>query len=494
MSDSSANPDKIQKRGDSSGAEPAALSSIDHSIRVPVVLFAAAAIAWLLVGSVFGLITSFKLHTAGFLGNWEWLTYGRVRPATTTVFLYGWATNAGFAAGFWIMARLSRNLLQNGTLLNTAAVFWNIGVLVAVAGILLGDLNAREGLEMPGYAAPILLLAFVFIAVWTVLTFCYRRSRHAYVSQWYILAALFWFPAIFGIAMLMTVYAPARGILQSVVGWWYTHNLYALWLTPLGLAAVYYIIPKVLGKPVHSYYLASAGFWSYLFFASWAGMHHLSGGPVPAWIVSTGVTASLLVLFPVFIIGLNHHLAMKGNFAVLRTSPGLRFAYFGAVAFTAVSVVAALTSFRSVKEVLHFTHFTDGQMQWGLYAWFTMAMFGAFYYFLPRVLGREWPSSTLIRVHFWSSASGIVLYVFAMCIGGWIQGSQMNNPEAYPDFVEIVRNTLPWLVMASLGGLILLVGHAAFALHCLWLLLLPKTAEAGASLTSEPESMKLAAK
>ncbi len=487
MSDSSSNPDYTKQGAAASGA-------IDRSMRAPVVLFAAAGVFWLLVGTLLALITSFKLHTPGFLGNWEWLTYGRVRPAYTTVFLYGWATNAGLAVGFWIMARLSRNVLQRGTILNTAAVFWNVGVLVGVAGIFFGDLTAREWLEMPGYAAPILMLAYVLIALWVVLTFQYRNSKYTYVSQWYLLAALFWFPAIFGTAQLMAVYAPARGVLQEVVGWWFAHNLYALWLTPIGLASVYYLLPKILGKPVHSYYLTSVAFWSYLVFAGWAGMHYLAGGPVPAWIISAGVTGALLVLFPVFIIGINHHRAMAGSFGMLRTSPALRFTYFAAVAFTTVSVVAAIAAFRGVKEIVHFTYFTDGLMQWGVYAWFTMAMFGALYYLLPRVLQRAWPSPTLISLHFWTSAAGIGLYVFAMCVGGWIQGLQMNNPEAYPEFVDITRNTLPWLVMASLGGLLLFVAHVAFAIHCLWLLLRPETAENRSMLTAEPKTMKVAAK
>ena len=37
-----------------------------------------------------------------------------------------------------------------------------------------------------------------------------------------------------------------------------------------------------------------------------------------------------------------------------------------------------------------------------------MVMFGAIYFMLPRILQREWPSASLISVHFWGTAIGIM--------------------------------------------------------------------------------------
>ena len=34
----------------------------------------------------------------------------------------------------------------------------------------------------------------------------------------------------------------------------------------------YYMIPKVIGRPVYSYHLATIGFWTYALFSSWTGM------------------------------------------------------------------------------------------------------------------------------------------------------------------------------------------------------------------------------
>ena len=379
----------------------AELSEIDASTKWPVIVFLLSALVWLLIGTVFALISSIKLHTPEFLGNYEWLTFGRARTAHLNSVIYGWSTNAAFAVAFWLMARLSRAELRHAGVLIVAACFWNLGVTLGVIGILAGDSTSIEWLEMPSYATPLLFVAYALVGAWAVITFRFRKAEHIYVSQWYMLAALFWFPWLYSIAQIMLIFDPARGTVQALVNWWFAHNVLGLWFTPIGLAAAYYFIPKVLGKPIHSYYLSVLGFWSLAIFYNWAGVHHLIGGPVPAWVISAGIAASLMMVIPVVVTAINHHLTMVGSFGALRYSPTLRFVVFGAVNYTLVSLTGSAMAIRSVNEITHFTHFTVGHAHQGMYAFFTMVMFGSIYYILPRILLKEWPSAALIRTHFW---------------------------------------------------------------------------------------------
>jgi cytochrome c oxidase cbb3-type subunit 1 len=123
-----------------------------------------------------------------------------------------------------------------------------------------------------------------------------------------------------------------------------------------------------------------------------------------------------------------------------------------------------------------------------MYAFFTMVMFGSIYFMLPRILHREWPSASLISLHFWATAIGISLYVVGLSIGGAIQGLQMNDPDKYPVFVDIVKNTLPWLYSRSVSGVILTIGHIAFAVNFGWMLFKrsPDTAEAPTLFRTPP--------
>jgi cytochrome c oxidase cbb3-type subunit 1 len=252
-----------------------------------------------------------------------------------------------------------------------------------------------------------------------------------------------------------------------------------LWLTPIALATAYYLIPKVLGRPIHSYYLSVIGFWALALFYNWAGVHHLIGGPVPAWVISAGTVASVMMVIPVIVTAINHHLTVVGCHKEGWASPTIRFVVFGAINYTVVSLFGSAMALRGVNEVTHFTHYTVGHAHHGVYGFFTMIMFGAVYYMMPRLLFREWRNAFLIKVHWWMCGMGLILMVAALQIGGWFQGLQMNalSEDGTPlySFIQVVENTKPWLWLRSLSGLMIVVGHFAFAINVFWMVFSPRT-------------------
>ncbi len=444
------------------------LHEIDGSIRFPALFFVVSAILWLVVGTALTLITALQSYQPGFMSGCEFVTYGRLYPAAVNAMLFGWGCNVIFAVALWIMARLSLAPIRSGGLLIVAGLFWNVGVKVGLFGILAGHLNSAEGLELPGYATPILLIAYAFIGVWGILAFRARQGQGVYVSQWYILGALFWFPWFYTVAEFMVVWFPARGVVQSITSAWFTGNVQNLWLTPMALATAYYVIPKVLGRPIHSYNLALLGFVSLALLGSWTGVAQLIGGPVPIWVSSVGIVASVMMVVPVITVSLNLYLSVKGSRAEIWRSPALRFVMFGIMSYFFASMIGSVMTFRSISEITHFTTFISGQSLHLTYAFFSMVMFGGLYFMVPRLTKVEWPSSTLIFLHFWGSAFGITISVVALLIGGWISGNQMN--DAAVPFIDVVQSTLPWLKIRSIGEVCLAVGHIAFALNFFWML------------------------
>jgi cytochrome c oxidase cbb3-type subunit 1 len=434
---------------------------IDASCRGPVLYFAASSVAWLLVGTVLALLASVKLHSPYFLTGSAELTFGRARMAHLQAVALGWSSMAVMAAVVWLMCRLSRVEVVYPKLLILAGTLWNIGTFLAVFGIIFGRGQSVEWLDAPQEVPPFLVAGVGLVSAWTVATFRRRRERHVYVSQWYILAAMFWFPWLYTVAVLMIFWVPATGVIQPVVNWWFAHNFLGLWITPVGVGAAYYLIPKIIGRPIHSYYLSILGFWSLALFYSWAGMHHLIGGPLPAWVVTASIVGSMMMFIPVIAVAINHHMTMLGHFHRLRYSPALRFTVFGAITYTAVSFQGSVESLRDFSEVAHFTHYTVAHAHLGLYGFFTMVLFGLFYYMIPRLTGREWASPGLIRMHFWCDAIGITLYFAALSIGGWWQGRMLNDPNV--PFANIVEYVRPYLFSRSVAGGLIGVGHLAFA-------------------------------
>jgi len=440
----------------------AARVQIDRSCREVVCFWYGSSVLWLLFGSALAMVASVKLHTPGFLADAEWLTFGRVRPAHLNTVIYGWASMSGVGTLLWLMARLCKLPLPWREGLILAGVYWNLMVAIGTIQILVGNGTSVEWLEFPWWISIPLGAAFALLIALTAKMIRDRRERHLYVSQWYLFGSTLWFPILY-IAATVLLHSPAAvGVAKGTANWWFAHNVLGLWLTPIGLASAYYFIPKVLGKPIHSYYLSIIGFWTLALFYNWAGTHHLIGGPLPAWLVTLGTVGSVMMLVPVITVAVNHHLTMVGSFRQLRVSPTLRFVVFGAMSYTLVSIQGSLTALRSVSETSHFTHYTVAHAHLGVYAFFSMIAFGAMYYVMPRLVQREWISSRLIKIHFWCSASGIALYWAGLTLGGWLQGLWMNDPEI--PFLSVVESLVPYLWSRSVAGSLMTVGHVAFGI------------------------------
>jgi len=459
--------------------------AVDQAARPIVTAFFLTSLFWLLMGSVLAIAASIKLHHPYFLGANEWLTFGRVRPAHLNTMAYGWVSSASIGVGLWLMSRLTRVPIRNSLWMKLSLFLWNIGLLAGTIGILRGDSTSIEWLEFPGYAAPFLIAAFSINMVELIHMMLNRPPGHVYISQWYILAAFCWFPWLYATAVILLICFPVNAPAMPPINWWYAHNALGLWFTPIGLAAAYYLIPKVIGKPIHSYYLSMVGFWSLAFFYAWNGMHHLIGGPFPAWLISASIAASVMMLVPVITVASNHHMTMKGSFHMLKWSPTLRFVVFAAMSYTVVSVQGSMTAIRPINQITHFTHYTIGHAHIGMYAFVTMMLFGAMYYIVPRLWNREWPSAFLIKAHFWLCVVGVTLMSVSLTWGGLIQGWEMNKADK--GFMEILALTLPFLQARSVSGGILTLAHLIFTLSFL-LVITGWTRKAGSpTLLAKPE-------
>jgi cytochrome c oxidase cbb3-type subunit 1 len=89
------------------------------------------------------------------------------------------------------------------------------------------------------------------------------------------------------------------------------------------------------------------------------------------------------------------------------------------------AVLSAMSSTFLFGKHLQFTHFVAGLDMLAFYGFFSMTMFGAFYFIVPRITGAEWPSGARIRTHFWFSTYGIITMVVATLVGGIAQGGDL---------------------------------------------------------------------
>ena len=458
-------PDDASMAGGDLPAEQAnhfdtARAGIDQVSQRPVVVLLTGAIVWLVLGSVFGLLASLKLHWPDLLSDSAALTFGRVRTAHLNMVIYGWLSLAGIAIAMWVSPRIFHTPLHFPKLPVVGAVLWNAAVAIGVVAITSGWTDGQEWLEIPWQIDGLLAVAGAFFAVPLIATALARKVEHIYVTGWYFLGALCWFPVLFIIANVPGLYS---GVQQATVNWWFAHNVLGLWLTPLGVGAAYYFIPKIIGKPIYSYCLSLLGFWALALFYSQVGIHHLIGGPVPTWVVTLSIVHSIMMFIPVIAVAINQHVTVMHNFWAVRESIPLRFVSLGALMYTAASFQGSITALRSVNTVTHFTQYTVAHAHLGVYAFVSFVMFGAIYQMMPRLTGRPWPWPGLIAAHFWIAVVGFALYFIPLTIGGVLQGlAMLDSTRPFSASAVLLK---PYLQARSVGGTLMTIGHLIFAAH-----------------------------
>ena len=437
----------------------AEVTASDNAARWPLLLLIFMAIKWLVLSGILSLISSIQLVQPAFLADCAWFTHGRVVALQESIFVYGWAANAGLAIALFVLSRLGGSALRAGNWVIVGTLFWNIAIALGLIGIVTGDATSIAFLQLPRYVQLIMVFAYSAISVAGVLAWVGRRSESTFAAQWYAVAALFLFPWLFSAAQVMLLWSPVRGALQAVAGGWYAQGAWTLWLAPLALAAAYYIVPKVTGRALPSYEFAPHAFWCLLVLGAFTGGRHLVGGPVPAWIASVAIVSCTLLLFHYFVVFLN----LRGAFGGGGTA--LDFIASGLAAYFLGGLADAVTAFRDIAVVTQFTHIDAAQQQLALYGGFTLIIFGAIYYAVPRLSGQPWASTMLITCHRVPALLGVVLLVTSLALAGWMQGHDLLDPKI--SFADITAHTRNWLLIAVAAQALLLLGNLVFFVNFL---------------------------
>ena len=439
---------------------PITCAEIDASSR-PLLLLVVSAALWLVVGSILGLISSLTFHAPKMFADCAAMSFGRSHPAANNAFLYGFAVPAGLAVLLWLAGRIGRTKLIGAPLVVLGWLLWNIGVTVGVLGILQGENTGHEWLEFSRSASGFLLIGYVAVALAGVLTFRARKEGKLELSQWFILAALFWFPWIYSTSHLLLLIWPVRGVLQSVITWWYVNNLANVWMVLVGLAAAFYFVPKFAKAPLHSRPMGLFSFWSVILFGSWAGIP--AGAPVPAWIPAVSTLGAFLSIAGILATWLNLSKTLCLADRHAQRSLSETFIPFGVKVFPVAALLGVLAQPAGVSGLLNFTWFLPAQQQLLVYGFYGLVLMGALHFMVSRLAPVADPKPMFAFLHFIGCAGGVVIFFLALACGGVAQGGVMNDSTV--PFLNVVKGTLMWIRLSSLGELLMILGNLLFLLN-----------------------------
>ena len=456
------------------------IAAVDASVRVPVMACLLTSVHWLVLGTVFLVYASSLTHpqdSIPFLGlfidlsnSFSFFTYGRLWPAAVDALVYGWASTAGLGLAIWVLSRAGRTPLRSPGLLMTAIVFWNLGVMVGLSGILLGYSTGVELLEFPSCAFWLLWPAYALFGFWAILSFLSRGPGATHLAQAWILAALLAFPWLLGggAILLASHHLPGANVIQDLLDVWYLHGIYTLWLAPLALGLLYYLVPKISGLPLRYAGKGRLAFWAWIICAPWTAVHDMVGGPFPAMTVTVGLIFSGFIFLPVALIGISLVFSSLDGEERRHGGVVLPFLSLGAMVFVAAGLSEQILSIRGANEILRFTLFREANQLLWIYGVFSFTAFGAIYYIVPRLINFGWRSSLLIRAHYYASVYGILLVLAMLGFGGLMQGFTLENSDPQVTMATVDGLTNSFHIATTMCLSLISIGNGIFAFHLGW--------------------------
>ncbi|MCB9458697.1 MAG: cbb3-type cytochrome c oxidase subunit I [Anaerolineaceae bacterium] len=433
-------------------------------------------IFWLTIVDFFGLILALELISPNLFGGIPALLFGRVRPLHVNGVIFAWLSMMYWGAAFYMLPRL---LGTKGMWSERLAVWtawgWNIWFLLGIITIMNGMTQGREYAEFI-WPLDVFLVVLWFSNVFNVLmTVVRRRVKPLYVTSWWIIASPLWLGADYIIGNVMwrpgaiwgngVSGALPTSMADGMLNWWYAHNLFGLWLTPMLLAGLYYLVPRVTKTPLYSHTLSLISFWGMAFFYTGVGHHHLLQTPTPGWLKTIAILSSISLLIPVFAFTVNILMTMRGNWEKFFTNLPLRFGITGFIFYFLVNVQGSFEAIQSFNRATHFTNFVVAHAHLALLGAFTFLGMGMIDYIIPQVLKKPLYSNRLAEWQYWLIVVGFLGFFWALTIAGFIQGQAWMRgiPE-----VNVIPMIQPFFMMRAVFGAMIVLSGAIQAYN-IWM-------------------------
>lgn len=416
-----------------------------------------AALGYLTVSMLGGLLMALQLVSWNPLRGLELLSPGRWRMIHTNAVAYGFLANAFLGCLHWAVPRLTLRPVLHAGLSWFIFAAWQVVVLGTAGGILLGQAQGIEWGETPVWIDPLALAGLLLVSV-NFMAPISRARGPLYVTLWYFMAAFVWTFLTYAMGNFIPEYV-VSGTSAGAIGGLFIHDLVGLFVTPLGWGLMYYFVPILLRKPIWSHGLSLVGFWGLAFFYPLNGIHHFLYTPIPMFLQYGAVVATVAVEFVVTTVIINFFATIWGSTRTLITNLPIRWFYTGMVLYFVTCAQCAMQVTLTFQKVIHFTDWVVGHAHLVMFGVFSVWFFGMMTYLFPRLLRTPWYSRTLCEWHYWLSIGGIVVMFIDLGLAGMFQGFYWASLRPWE---ESVVGSHPFWVIRVFAGLSIIAGQLVF--------------------------------
>ncbi|MCC7509549.1 MAG: cbb3-type cytochrome c oxidase subunit I [Planctomycetes bacterium] len=422
-----------------------------------------AGITWLFVGMLAGTLMGYRLSGAAaaeFLGDIAELSYGRMRMLHTHAVVFGWLSNGFLAFSYYAIPKLTGRRLWMRGLARGNAVFFQVAVVVGAIGLVTGHAEGVEYAEAPWWADIVFALSFVGAVLVNVGTILTSGVKNMYVTLWYLILGFVFTTLNFVMANTIVAHVAPGAAGASIEGLW-IHNAVGLWVTPMGVAIIYYLLPVILKRPIASHKLSLLGFWTLAFFYPLGGSHHFFYSPTPWWLQVLAVPLTFTLIFVVYSVVYNFLATMKGRWKEIAKDIPLRWLTFGLINYIITCTQGPFHALLSVQQVIHFTDWVVAHAHLALFGVFSWWVYAFIYWIWPKLTGRAY-SRAFAEWHFWLTlVSFWVLYYVADTVAGLMQGMFWLTTLPLQDSIEAA---LPFWATRAISGVLILAGTICFVI------------------------------
>ena len=440
--------------------------------------FAIATVLWGVVGMSAGLLAAVQLFFPEANLNFQFITFGRLRPLHTNAVIFAFVGNGMFMGIYYSLQRLCKARMFSDLLSWVNFWGWNAIIVSAAVTLPLGLTTSKEYAELEWPIDIAIAVVWVVFTINLLGTILKRREKHLYVAIWFYIATAVTVALLHIVnslevpASLFKSYSIYAGAQDALVQWWYGHNAVAFFLTTPYLGLMYYFLPKAAGRPVFSYRLSIIHFWALIFVYIWAGPHHLLYTALPDWAQSLGMVFSVMLVAPSWGGMLNGLLTLRGAWDKVREDPMLKFMVVAVTAYGMATLEGPMLAIKSVNSLSHYTDWTIAHVHTGALGWNGFLTFSMLYFLIPRLYNTRLWSTKLANYHFWIALMGMMFYVVPMYWSGITQGLMWKQFTSegfmqYPNFLETVIQLVPMYRLRAIGGSLYIFGALLMAYN-LW--------------------------
>jgi len=361
--------------------------------------------------------------------------------------MLGWLGNAFLAFLYHGVPILTGRPVASRTLGAWIFGLWNFAVMVPGWVLVLSGISQPlEWAAFPLVVDIFVVLALLLAAVQFVPCFFTRGLESLYVSSWYILGGLVFTLLSYPMGNIVPeLVAGASGAAFS--GLW-IHDAVGLFVTPMALAIIYFVIPAASRRPIYSHFLSMLGFWLLFFLYPLNGTHHYVFSVIPMAAQIGAITASALLGVDVLIVVTNLFLSMRGSGLVPRDL-GLRFVGMSTFFYLVVSVQGASQAQMAVNQAVHFTDWVVGHSHLAMLGFASFAAAGGLVHAWQRIPWARY-NARAVAWAFWLMTAGMVIMFVDLTIAGLVQGRLWADGAPW---VESVQATRPYWVIRALTGI-----------------------------------------